>query len=143
LTRVAAILYVSCETMQLSDVFELHAEVCKTLASPARLKIIAALREDEMTVTEIVRAVGARKPNVSQHLALMRQRGIVQARREGLNVYYRLTSQKIVAACDLMREVLLEQIRAESALVGSTRANSETWREGLTGKNSAEQEFAE
>jgi len=73
----------------------------------------------------------------------MRQRGIVQARREGLNVYYRLTSQKIVAACELMREVLLEQVRAESALVGPTRANSETWREGLTGKNSAEQEVAE
>lgn len=103
--------------MQLPDVFELHAEVCKTLASPARLKIIAALREEEMTVSDIVRAVGARKPNVSQHLALMRQRGIVQARREGLNVYYRLTSQKIVAACELMREVLLEQATSRRELL--------------------------
>jgi len=129
--------------MQLPNVFELHAEVCKTLASPARLKIIAALREDEMTVTEIVRAVGARKPNVSQHLALMRQRGIVQARREGLNVHYRLTSQKIVAACELMREVLLEQVRAESGLVGSTHSSKRTRREAMTGRNNAEQEFAE
>jgi len=65
------------------------------------------------------------------------------ARRQGLNVYYRLTSPKIIQACELMREVLLEQVRAESALVGSTRANRETWREGLTGNNSAEQEVAE
>ncbi len=61
-----------------------------------------------MSVSDIVQAVGARKANVSQHLAVMRQKGIVQARREGLKVYYRLTSPKIVQACELMREVLLE-----------------------------------
>ena len=126
-----------------SDIFDLHADVCKTLASPARLKIIAALRERELTVGEIVAAVGARKANVSQHLAVMRQRGIVRARRQGLNVYYRLTSPKIIQACELMREVLLEQVRAESALVGSTGRSKRTWRGGGTGgKNSAEQEVA-
>ena len=99
------------------DLFELHADICKTLASPARLRIIAALRDGELAVGEIVAAVGAAKPNVSQHLAVMRQRGIVQARRQGLNVYYRLTSPKIIQACELMRQVLLEQRAAGSELI--------------------------
>ncbi|MBI2913857.1 MAG: winged helix-turn-helix transcriptional regulator [Chloroflexi bacterium] len=99
------------------DIFDLHADVCKTLASPARLKIIAALSEGEMAVGEIVAAVGARKANVSQHLAVMRQRGIVHARRQGLNVYYRLTSPKIIQACELMREVLLEQAASRGTLL--------------------------
>ena len=113
-----------------NDIFDLHADVCKTLASPARLRIIAALREGEMTVGDIVAAVAARKANVSQHLAVMRQRGIVRARRQGLNVYYRLTSPKIIQACELMREVLLEEVRAESALVGSAGGSKRTWRGG-------------
>ena len=92
------------------DVFELHADICKTLASPARLKIIAALSRGEMSAGAIVAVLGASKANVSQHLAVMRQRGIVRARREGLNVYYSLTSPKIIQACQLMREVLLEQL---------------------------------
>ena len=118
-----------------ADIFDLHADICKTLGSPARLRIIAALRDGEMTVGEIVEAVGARKANVSQHLAVMRQRGIVRARRQGLNVYYRLTSPKIIQACELMRDVLLEEVWAESALVGSAGDNRGTWREALSGKN--------
>ncbi len=94
----------------MQDLFALHADICKTLGTPARLRIIGALREGELTVGEIARTVGARKANVSQHLAVMRHRGIVQARRQGLNIYYRLTSPKIVQACELMREVLLEQV---------------------------------
>jgi len=105
------------------DIFDLHADICKTLASPARLRIIAALRDGEMAAGEIAKALGVRKTNVSQHLAVMRGKGIVHARRSGLNVFYRLTSPKVIQACELMREVLLEQIRAESALVGPARSS--------------------
>ena len=101
----------------MADIFELHADTCKALASPARLRIIALLRDGAMSVGDIVEALGVRKANVSQHLAVMRQRGIVQARREGLNVYYRLTSPKVIQACELMREVLLEQIASRGELV--------------------------
>ena len=107
-------------------IFDLHADICKTLASPARLRIIAALRDGELAAGDIAGTLGISKANVSQHLAVMRHKGIVQSRREGLKVYYWLTSPKVVQACDLMREVLLEQIQAESALVGSTRQVSLT-----------------
>jgi DNA-binding transcriptional ArsR family regulator len=101
----------------MSDIFELHADVCKALGSAARLKIIDALGLGELTVTDIAHAVGGRKANVSQHLAVMRQRGIVEARRQGLHVYYRLASPKVLQACQLMRQVLLEQIASRGELV--------------------------
>jgi ArsR family transcriptional regulator, virulence genes transcriptional regulator len=101
----------------MADIFELHADTCKALASPARLRIIALLRDGEISAGDIARALGVRKANVSQHLAVMRQRGIVQARKEGLNVYYRLTSPKVIQACELMREVLEEQTAERGELL--------------------------
>ena len=105
--------------MNQADIFALHADVCKALGSAARLKIIDALRLGELTVTDIAGAVGARKASVSQHLAVMRQKGIVETRRQGLHVYYRLASPKVLQACQLMREVLLEQIASRGELVAA------------------------
>src|SRR3990170_7584927 len=99
------------------DIFDLHADVCKALGSPARLKIIDALGLGELAVTDIASAVGAPKANVSQHLAVMHQRGVVERRRQGLHVYYRLASPKVLEACQLMRQVLLEQIASRGELV--------------------------
>ena len=99
------------------DIFDLHADVCKALGSPIRLKIIDTLGLDELAVMDIARAVQARKANVSQHLAVMRQQGIVEARRQGVHVYYRLASPKVLQACQLMRQVLLEQIASRGELL--------------------------
>lgn len=98
------------------DLYVLHASICQTLAHPKRLEVIERLRESEISVTDLAEALDISQPNLSQHLALMRQKGIVTTRREGLNVYYRLASPKIVKACDLMREVLVEHLEAGAAL---------------------------
>src|SRR3990172_12882714 len=103
------------------DLFDLHADVCKTLPSPARLRIIDALRVGELSAGEICVAVGARKANVSQHLAVMRERGIVAARRSGTNVYYRLINPKVLQAFQLMRDVLVEQMEKKAALLAGSR----------------------
>lgn len=92
----------------MKQIFELHAEVCKTLANPKRIEIINLLREGERSVAELLRETGLLKANLSQHLSVMRSKGIVIARKEGLTVYYRIANPKIVKACDLMREVLFE-----------------------------------
>ena len=92
------------------EIFRLHAEVCKIMAHPRRLQIINELRDGEVTLAGLAEALRAAKANVSQHLSQMRQRGIVERRREGAEVFYRLANPKIVKACDLMREVLLEQL---------------------------------
>jgi len=98
------------------EVYRLHAEVCKVMAHPRRLEIINALRAGETSLAELVGKLDTPKSNISQHLSQMRQRGIVERRREAGNVYYRLTNPKIVKACDLMREVLLEQLERQRAV---------------------------
>ena len=98
------------------QLYKLHASICHTLANPKRLEIIDQLRRGEMSVTELAEALGISQSNLSQHLALMRQRGIVTTRRKGLNVFYKLSNPKIVQACDLMRQVLLEHLETDAEL---------------------------
>ena len=88
------------------SIYEMQAEICKILSSPKRIEIIAALKEGEKSVTELVDILGIPKANVSQHLAIMRLKGILKARREGVNIYYCINNQKVVQACNLMKEVL-------------------------------------
>lgn len=99
-----------------SQLYELHASICQTLANPKRLEVIDRLRDGEQSVTELADAMKISQANLSQHLAVMRQKGIVDTRREGLNVYYRLSNPKIIKACDLMRQVLLEHLEAGAEL---------------------------
>ncbi|HEY4716606.1 MAG TPA: metalloregulator ArsR/SmtB family transcription factor [bacterium] len=102
--------------MKLNKIFEIHAEICKTLANAKRLEILDALRGSEITVNGLVKKVGIRKANISQHLAVLRIQGVVIARRAGRNIYYKISNPKIIRACNLMREVLMERIKRERRL---------------------------
>jgi ArsR family transcriptional regulator len=99
------------------SIFEMQAEICKTLTNPKRIEILSVLRNDERTVTELVNALGASKANVSQHLAVMRHKGILTTRRDGVNIYYRVANPKVIDACSLMKEVLFEQHMAKKKAV--------------------------
>ncbi len=102
---------------QSKTLFEMQAEICKTLASPKRLEIISALKEGERTVGELVETLGVPKANVSQHLAVMRLKGILKSRREGVSIFYRIANPKVVQACTLMRDVLTEQMTERTKLI--------------------------
>ena len=91
-------------------IYELQAEISKTLAHPLRIAILHYLKEGEKTVNELTETLGASQSNISQHLAILRQRQIVKTRKAGSTVYYRVSSPKISQACDMVREVLLEQL---------------------------------
>ncbi len=97
--------------------WELQADICQTLANPKRLQILALLKDqEELSVGEMVRALKIPKPNLSQHLALMRQKGILRARRQGTVIYYRLATPAITAACEVMRQVLLQALQEKGEL---------------------------
>ena len=98
-------------------IFELQAEVCKTLTSPKRLEIIHALKDGEKTVTELVNILGIPKANVSQHLSILKNKGILKSRREGVNIFYSIANPKVIQACNLMREVLTEQLKQQELLL--------------------------
>ncbi len=98
-------------------IFEMHAEICKVFTSPKRLEIISLLRDGERTVNELTELAGVPQANVSQHLTVLRQNNVVTTRRNGANIYYKIANPKIMQACDLMREVLLEQLKENEKLV--------------------------
>ncbi len=93
------------------EVLGLQAELCKSLSDPKRLYIIKALREGEKTVGEITRTLGIKQSNASQHLAVLRKIGVITPRKEGNTVYYQLAHPKIAEACDLVHEVIAEQLK--------------------------------
>lgn len=103
------------------DVFALHAEICQTLAHAKRLRILAALRGRELSVGELARRLRLPKANLSQHLALLRSRGVLRARRQGANVFYSVSNPKIIRAFDLMRAVLEERLEESRTALGRSR----------------------
>jgi ArsR family transcriptional regulator len=90
------------------QLYRLHADICISLANPKRLKIISILRDKELSAGELLSILKVPKANLSQHMAILKQKGVVTARREGNTIYYRLARPKILKAFDLMREVLFE-----------------------------------
>jgi len=94
-----------------------HAEMCKVLSHRTRLEVINMLRDGEMNVTELARRLNTTLGNLSQHLVMMRQRGILASRKEGNVVYYHLANPKMLKAFDILREVLFEQLEREGELV--------------------------
>lgn len=99
--------------------FEIHAEICKTFGHPKRLMVIHILREGERTVTDLAEHTGIDTSNLSQHLHILRDKGLVLTRREGTKIYYRISHPNIGKALDLMSAVLEQNITAsQSALTG-------------------------
>lgn len=98
------------------EIFELQAKLCATMANANRLRIIEALKSGEASVGGIAEAVGCTISTASQHLRLMRQHNLVAARKEGQTVYYRLRSPKVVECCQLVREVLIEDLQEQGRL---------------------------
>lgn len=90
----------------MDEITILQAEVLRTLASPRRLEILHALARGPIEVGRLAQAIEASQPNVSQHLAVLRAAGIVEAERDGREVRYRLTDPDVMVACGLMRSVL-------------------------------------
>ena len=98
-------------------IYELQADVCKIFANAKRLEIISLLKDREISANELLEKIGLSKANLSQHMAVLKAKGVVLTRREGVNVYYRIANPKIIQACNLMREVLAEQIQEKGRIV--------------------------
>ena len=92
-------------------IYGLQASILKTIASPRRLELIHYLGESgPLEVRRLAEHFGVPQPAISQHLAALRTAGLVEATRSGREVRYSLADPEIVAACELMRRVLLRRI---------------------------------
>ena len=99
------------------DFYCLHSEICKTLANPKRQMILDSLRDGEVSVSEIASRTGIPQATLSQHLSILRSRGVVRTRRAGSSVYYSITNPKIIVAFDLITEVMRETAEAQARSV--------------------------
>ena len=105
--------------------YEMQAELCKTLSNPKRLEILDILREEkEISVNKLAEKLEIPKANTSQHLAVLRQAGVVNTRKDGINVFYSLRSHKITDACHLTRDILLERLEDQVGLTSMIKKSS-------------------
>ncbi|MCX8061361.1 MAG: metalloregulator ArsR/SmtB family transcription factor [Anaerolineales bacterium] len=87
------------------DFYEAEAQFYKVLMHPLRLAILDLLREGEHCVCHMEAVFGLRQAYISQQLMVLRTAGLVEVRREGLNIYYRVTQPKIYAVMDALRQL--------------------------------------
>ena len=95
---------------------ELVAGMCKGLNDSKRLTILYALRSGPHTVTELCTVVDAPQSNTSQHLAILRDRGLVETERQGNNVIYSLRHPRVIEAIDILRQIMVDEIARQNAI---------------------------
>jgi len=103
--------------MNMKKLYSLHAGLCKTLSNPKRLEILNLLRNKERSVNELVRLAKISQSNISQHLTVLRQSNIVSTKRKGKQIYYKLAYPEMIKACDIIKNILLKQLRENKILL--------------------------
>lgn len=98
-------------TLAEEDLYQLQADFCKGMAHPKRIRLLRTLKNGEKTVTELTVLTGIPQANLSQHLALLRQFGLLRTRREGSSIYYSISDHRIIEACELVRRCIGERLR--------------------------------
>jgi ArsR family transcriptional regulator len=101
------------QKLQSGTIYEMQAELCAALASPVRLQILELVSEGEKTSTQLQEILKLPKANLSQHLTVLKDAGIIQSRKEGLYQYMSLSLPRIKDACSIVKSVLAEKIEQE------------------------------
>src|SRR5216684_3668883 len=104
-------------TMQTDTLQAWKADFFKALAHPARIKILEYLREGEKSAGEILEALGLEQSNGSQHLAVLRNRGILVTRRAGASVLYSVRDPMLYQILDLLRRYFYEHLTEMRSLL--------------------------
>jgi ArsR family transcriptional regulator len=92
------------------DLYRMHADVCRVLTDPKRLMLLDCLRAGDRSVGDLAEAIGVSLPNASQHLAVLRTAGLVEGRRAGTTVVYRLAEPAIADACDIIHGIVARRL---------------------------------
>jgi ArsR family transcriptional regulator len=100
----------------MDSIYELQADLCKVFSNAKRIEILDTLSDSEMSSGELAKRTRLNNANLSQHMAVLKARGVVISRREGVNIYYRIADPKINEARSLMRAVLLNQLRTKGEI---------------------------
>ena len=101
----------------ISEINRLHARLCSGISDPIRITILYALAEEPRNVTRLTEALGLPQSTVSRHLAVLRQTGLVVTERDGRQVDYMLTDDRVIEALDILRSILQDRVNKEADLL--------------------------
>jgi DNA-binding transcriptional ArsR family regulator len=104
------------------DLADLIARQFRALGEPLRIRMLDLLRDEELSVSAIAAALGAGQQNVSKHLAVLVDAGMVARRKDGTHVYYRIADEGVFAVCEQVCGSLQSQLATLTALVGTPTA---------------------
>ncbi len=99
---------------------QLHAEICSAIADPRRILLLYALTEKPHNVSSLAKVLKISQPSTSRHLKILRERGLVQAIRQGASVEYSLIDLRIIEALDLLRAILRDRLAHRADLIEET-----------------------
>ena len=101
----------------MKELYKIHAEMCKVFSNPTRLEVLNLLKNKEISVTELIEKTKLSQANISQHLSIMKSKGIVTSNRKGKNIYYKLTNPKIIKSFNIIKEVLTEKLKENGRII--------------------------
>ena len=104
-------------TLLAQEITELHAEICSAVADPRRILLLYAISEQSRNVSELAEHIGISQPAASRHLKILRDRGLVQAVRQGASVEYKLTDVRLIDALNMLRDVLRDRLTYRASLI--------------------------
>jgi DNA-binding transcriptional ArsR family regulator len=99
------------------NLLQFESDFLKAISQPTRLKILYFLRKGERCACEILPQIGEDQSNVSRHLNHLKDAGILEARREGVSVHYRIKDKRVFAILNLVDELITLQIREKAKTV--------------------------
>ncbi len=106
----------------LRRIFELQCQICKSMAHASRIEIVELLSQRERTASSLIAELDTSKANLSKHMAILMQAGIVEQRRNGRQVSYYLPHPEIHEACSIMRSILYQRLKRGEKLADAIKA---------------------
>lgn len=107
-----------------TEAVDLVAARFRTLGEPVRIQILQALQEGERNVSELVAAVGSTQPNISKHLRLLQQAGLLSRRQDGNNVYYAIADPSVFDLCDAVCSSIGTRLTQHAVVADELRRRS-------------------
>lgn len=103
-----------------SEITNLHAQLCSSIADPTRILVLYALAEETQNVTQLTETLNLPQSTISRHLAILRASGLVLPERSGRQVVYALADQRVIEALDIMRSILADRVSKHADLLNAT-----------------------
>ena len=101
----------------IQEITQLHADFCSALADSTRLILLYALADASRNVTELTQELGQPQPTISRHLKILRERGLVEATRQGMTVQYAIADRRVIEALDILRTIQRDSIHKRASLI--------------------------